>query len=69
MKWFLSVLGGFVSFLIIDALGALFFWLVGGRKTKFYDELIGHGWFRNEIVGGIIIAVVLLVVLIILGKF
>ena len=53
MIFLVTLIKGFIALMISEVAGALFFWLLKNRKTKFVEELVHPGW-RNSIVGWII---------------
>jgi hypothetical protein len=68
MKSFLVALGGIALLLVAEFVGAAFFWFLYGRPGTYWGEVEKGSVFRNELVGGAILAVLFYIILELLGK-
>jgi hypothetical protein len=62
MNLFLTILKGILTVAIAHLVGAIFFWLIKGCKTKFSDELDQHGtrnWILGSLLWGLIAALLI----------
>lgn len=70
MKEILYLIVGLAVCFVAQVIGAGFFWVLYGGRTSsaFWSEFQKGMFFRNEVVGGLIIAFIVSVILEITGK-